>query len=170
MRRGSGYAGGEHQSWFLQDVNHGVGIGLSDILFLRKNTQEDVRVALPFFGKKPVPAGSSAPRSRSGQGAASAPLSSASRLRPVASRNDTSSLDFTVAGGDVNRVLAQCADKMHLEEGVDEMAPSAEEAAILYANGGYDEARAVLESALETTTSPNARFDLWAMLLDLLRR
>jgi len=87
----------------------------------------------------------------------------------VASRNDTSSLDFTVAGGDVNRVLAQCADKMHLEEGVDEMAPSAEEAAILYANGGYDEARAVLESALETTTSPNARFDLWAMLLDLLR-
>jgi len=87
----------------------------------------------------------------------------------VASRNDTSSLDFTVAGGDVNRVLAQCADKMHLEEGVDEMAPSAEEAAILYANGGYDEARAVLESALETTTAPNARFDLWAMLLDLLR-
>jgi len=128
-----------------------------------------VRVALPFFGKKPVPAGSSAPRPRSGSGAASVPLSSASHLRPVASRNDTSSLDFTVAGGDVNRVLAQCADKMHLEEGVDEMAPSAEEAAILYANGGYDEARAVLESALETTTSPNARFDLWAMLLDLLR-
>lgn len=136
-------------------------------------------MALPFFGKKPAPAGSPAPRPRVGtdpvQGgsrppAAPPPLSQAplSRL-PGKARNETSSLDFTIAGGDLKRVMAQCADKVHVEEGVDEMSPPAEEAAILYANGGYDEARAVLEHALDTTKGADARLTLWGMLLDLLR-
>ena len=90
-------------------------------------------MVLPFFGKKPAPAGSPAPRSRSGSGAVGA-SPAAARSRPVP-RSETSTLDFTIAGGDLNRVLAQCADKVHVEEGVDEMAPPAEEAAILYANG-----------------------------------
>lgn len=126
-------------------------------------------MVLPFFGKKPAPAGSPAPRPRTSAGAVPAPLSSAQRPRPAGNRNETSSLDFTIAGGDLKRVLAQCAEKVHVEEGVDEMAPPAEEAAILYANGGYDEARAVLESALDTIAGVDARFNLWAMLLDLLR-
>jgi len=125
-------------------------------------------VVLPFFGKKPVPAGSLAPRP-SGSAAPAAPLNSAPRARPAPSRGENTSLEFTIAGGDLKRVLAQCADKVHLEEGVDEMAPSAEEAAILYANGGNDEAFAVLEHALETSTAPEARHSLWEMLLDLLR-
>lgn len=136
-------------------------------------------MALPFFGKKPAAAGSPAPRPRGGtdpvQGgsrppAAPPPLSQAplSRL-PGKARNETSSLDFTIAGGDLKRVMAQCADKVHVEEGVDEMPPPAEEAAILYANGGYDEARAVLEHALDTTKGADARLTLWGMLLDLLR-
>ncbi len=41
--------------------------------------------------------------------------------------------------------------------------------AILYANGACDEARVVLEQALDVTTATEARFDLWVMLLDLLR-
>jgi hypothetical protein len=45
----------------------------------------------------------------------------------------------------------------------------AEEAAILYANGACEEARIVLEQALDVTTATEARFDLWVMLLDLLR-
>ena len=137
-------------------------------------------MALPFFGKKPAPAGTSAPRPRVGadraQGsvsrspAASPPLSqTAPGKAPGKSRNETSSLDFTIAGGDVKRVLAQCADKVHVEEGVDEMSPPAEEAAILYANGSYDEARSVLEHALDTTVAEDARLTLWGMLLDLLR-
>lgn len=65
--------------------------------------------------------------------------------------------------------MAQCADKVHLEEGVEEMSPSAEEAAILYANGGYDDARSVLEQALDTAVPGDTRFVLWGMLLDLLR-
>ncbi|MDD2989656.1 MAG: STAS domain-containing protein [Zoogloea sp.] len=136
-------------------------------------------MALPFFGKKPAPAGSPAPRPRGAtapvQGgsrppSSPPPLSQAplSRL-PGKARNETSSLDFTIAGGDLKRVMAQCADRVHVEEGVDEMSPSAEEAAILYANGGYDEARAVLEHALDTTRGADARLTLWGMLLDLLR-
>ena len=125
-------------------------------------------MALPFFGKKPAPAGSPAPRSRSGSGAVGASPAAAARSRPVP-RSETSTLDFTIAGGDLNRVLAQCADKVHVEEGVDEMAPPAEEAAILYANGGDDEARMVLEHALQTTVDDTTRFNLWSMLLDLLR-
>lgn len=124
-------------------------------------------MVLPFFGKKPAPAGSPAPRSRSGSGAVGA-SPAAARSRPVP-RSETSTLDFTIAGGDLNRVLAQCADKVHVEEGVDEMAPPAEEAAILYANGGDDEARMVLEHALQTTVDDTTRFNLWSMLLDLLR-
>lgn len=138
-------------------------------------------MALPFFGKKPATAGSPAPRPRVGtdpaQGGSrpsapppSPPLSQAplSRL-PGKSRNETSSLDFTIAGGDLKRVMAQCADKVHVEEGVDEMSPPAEEAAILYANGDCDEARTVLEHALDSTRGADARLTLWGMLLDLLR-
>ncbi|WP_246093708.1 STAS domain-containing protein [Zoogloea ramigera] len=84
-------------------------------------------------------------------------------------RSEPTNLEFTIAGGDLNRVLAQCADKVHVEEGIDEMAPPAEEAAILYANGACEEARIVLEQALDVTTATEARFDLWVMLLDLLR-
>jgi hypothetical protein len=114
-------------------------------------------VALPFFGKKPAAAGSPAPRPRVGTDPAQGssrpsaspppPLSQAplSRL-PGKSHSETSSLDFTIAGGDLKRVMAQCADKVHVEEGVDEMSPPAEEAAILYANGGYDDARTVLST------------------------
>lgn len=58
---------------------------------------------------------------------------------------------------------------MQVEEGVDEMAPPAEEAAILYANGSEDEARMVLEHALQTAVDDATRFNLWTMLLDLLR-
>lgn len=133
-------------------------------------------MVLPFFGKKPVPAGSPAPRSRASTGPASSPAvpSPASAPRSSSSRSpgprtEASSLEFTVAGGDLSRVLAQCADKVHIEEGVEEMSPSAEEAAILYANGGYDDARSVLEHALDTTTLSDARFALWGMLLDLFR-
>mgnify|MGYP000001565592 FL=1 len=137
-------------------------------------------MALPFFGKKPAPAGTSAPRPRVGadraQGSvsrsptATPPLSQTPPAKaPGKSRNETSSLDFTIAGGDLKRVLAQCADKVHVEEGVDEMSPPAEEAAILYANGSYDEARSVLEHALDTTVVADARLTLWGMLLDLLR-
>jgi len=77
-------------------------------------------VVLPFFGKKPPPAGSSTPRSS----ARSPSGSSAAAARPglpQPDRNETSSLDFTIAGGDIKRVLAQCADRVHVEEGVDEM-------------------------------------------------
>lgn len=126
-------------------------------------------MALPFFGKKPVPAGSTVPRSRTSSGAASSSMPSSARPRPAAPRSEAPPHDFTIAGGDLNRVLAQYADKVHVEEGVDEMAPPAEEAAILYANGGDDEARLVLENALETIDTPEARFNLWSMLLDLMR-
>ncbi len=132
-------------------------------------------MALPFFGKKPAPAGTAAPRPRvaadPAQGSArpSVPPPPPLSQAPGKPRGETSSLDFTIAGGDVKRVLAQCADRVHVEEGVDEMSPSAEEAAILYANGGYDEARSVLEHALDTSTGVDARFTLWGMLLDLLR-
>jgi anti-anti-sigma regulatory factor len=130
-------------------------------------------VVLPFFGKKPAPAGSPAPRSRtsSGNGVKPSPASSEAPLssRPNTPRNETSSLDFTIAGGDLKRVLAQCADKVHVEEGVDEMTASVEEAAIVYANGCYDEARAVLEHALAATTATDSRYMLWGMLLDLFR-
>lgn len=129
-------------------------------------------MVLPFFGKKPASAGSPAPRSRTSSGpgakpspAPTAPLSSS----PNTPRNETSSLDFTIAGGDLKRVLAQCADKVHVEEGVDEMTASVEEAAIVYANGCYDEARAVLEHALAATTATDSRYILWGMLLDLFR-
>lgn len=117
-------------------------------------------MVLSFFGKKPLPAGSPVPRSRAAPGVAASP-------RVV--RNEPTNLEFTIAGGDLNRVLAQCADKVHVEEGIDEMAPPAEEAAILYANGACEEARIVLEQALDVTTATEARFDLWVMLLDLLR-
>ena len=83
-------------------------------------------MVLSFFGKKPLPAGSPAPRSRAAPGVVAA-------ARVV--RSEPTNLEFTIAGGDLNRVLAQCADKVHVEEGIDEMAPPAEEAAILYANG-----------------------------------
>ncbi|MBS0347648.1 MAG: STAS domain-containing protein [Proteobacteria bacterium] len=133
-------------------------------------------MVLPFFGKKPVPAGSPAPRSRASTGSAapSTPPPPTTAPRPSTPRSpgprtESSSLEFTVAGGDLNRVLAQCADKVHIEEGVEEMSPSAEEAAILYANGGYEDARSVLEHALDTTIPGDARFVLWGMLLDLLR-
>ncbi|HMV18117.1 MAG TPA: STAS domain-containing protein [Zoogloea sp.] len=125
-------------------------------------------MVLPFFGKKPPPAGSSTPRSS----ARSPSGSSAAAARPglpQPDRNETSSLDFTIAGGDIKRVLAQCADRVHVEEGVDEMSPPAEEAAILYANGAWNEARSVLEHALQTTGSSDARLGVWVMLLDLLR-
>ncbi|MBS0371313.1 MAG: STAS domain-containing protein [Proteobacteria bacterium] len=133
-------------------------------------------MVLPFFGKKPAPAGSPAPRSRASTASASASVArspsagqrSASSRSP-GPRTEASSLEFTVAGGDLNRVLAQCAEKVHLEEGVEEMSPPAEEAAILYANGGYEDARSVLEHALDTTASGDARFILWGMLLDLFR-
>ncbi len=125
-------------------------------------------MALPFFGKKPVPAGSPSPRPRTSSGAAASPVSSSAKSsRSSTPRNETSSLDFTIAGGDLSRVLAQCADKVHVEEGVDEMTASVEEAAIVYANGCYDEARGVLEQALATTTTADARYALWGMLLDL---
>lgn len=91
------------------------------------------------------------------------------RQRNAKVRNETSTLDFTIAGGDLKRLLAQCADRVHVEEGVDEMAPPAEEAAILFANGSEDEARMVLEHALQTTFDSDARFNLWQMLLDLMR-
>ena len=121
-------------------------------------------MVLPFFGKKPAPAGSPAPRSRtsSGNGVKPSPASSEAPLssRPNTPRNETSSLDFTIAGGDLKRVLAQCADKVHVEEGVDEMTASVEEAAIVYANGCYDEARAVLEHALAATTATDSRYML----------
>ena len=123
-------------------------------------------MVLSFFGKKPLPAGSPAPRSRAAPGVVSGAATPAS-ARAV--RSESTNLEFTIAGGDLNRVLAQCADKVHVEEGVDEMSPPAEEAAILYANGGYDEARAVLEHALDTTKGADARLTLWSMLLDLLR-
>ena len=130
-------------------------------------------MVLPFFGKKPASAGSPAPRSRSssGPGAKPSPAPSDAPLssRPNTPRNETSSLDFTIAGGDLKRVLAQCADKVHVEEGVDEMTASVEEAAIVYANGCYDEARAVLEHALAATTAIDSRYMLWGMLLDLFR-
>ncbi|MBP8133530.1 STAS domain-containing protein [Zoogloea oleivorans] len=127
-------------------------------------------MALPFFGKKPVPAGSPSPRPRTSSGAAASPVSSSAKSsRSSTPRNETSSLDFTIAGGDLSRVLAQCADKVHVEEGVDEMTASVEEAAIVYANGCYDEARGVLEQALATTTTADARYALWGMLLDLFR-
>ena len=71
-------------------------------------------------------------------------MPSSARPRPAAPRSEAPPHDFTIAGGDLNRVLAQYADKVHVEEGVDEMAPPAEEAAILYANGGDDEARRVV--------------------------
>lgn len=126
-------------------------------------------MVLPFFGKKPAPAGSTAPRSRRGSSAGGAQLSLSGLPRGGNVRNDSSTLDFTIAGGDLKRILAQCADKVHVEEGVDEMAPPAEEAAILFAHGGDDEARSVLEHALETTYNTEARFNLWQMLLDLMR-
>ncbi|WP_374246088.1 STAS domain-containing protein [Zoogloea sp.] len=126
-------------------------------------------MVLPFFGKKPAPAGSPTPRSRSASGSGSAQPPSGGRPRNTPARVETSSLDFTIAGDDLKRILAQCADKVHVEEGVDEMAPPAEEAAILFAHGGDDEARSVLEHALETTFESDARYNLWQMLLDLMR-
>lgn len=123
-------------------------------------------MVLSFFGKKPLPAGSSASRNRAASGGAAGAAAPAS---PRVVRGEPTNLEFTIAGGDLNRVLAQCAEKVHVEEGIDEMAPPAEEAAILYANGACDEARIVLEQALDVTVETAARFDLWVMLLDLLR-
>lgn len=130
--------------------------------------QEYFAVALPFFGKKPAPAGNSASRPRTLQG--SSPESSARKrpAQPAMPRPD-GSLDFTIAGGDLKHVLAHCADRVHVEEGVDQMPAAAEEAAILYANGGNEEARVVLEGALETALAADARLTLWTMLLDLFR-
>jgi ABC-type transporter Mla MlaB component len=98
-----------------------------------------------------------------------APARPAAPTKASPARPEITSLEFTIAGGDVMRVLAQCADKLRVEEGVDEMSPPAEEAAILYANGANDDARAVLEGALAHTGSVDARMGLWAMLLDLFR-
>lgn len=133
-------------------------------------------MVLPFFGKKPGPAGSPAPRPRASSGSASAATTpsapaGAPAVRPATPgpRTETSSLDFTIAGGDLKRVLAQCADRVHVEEGAGEMPAAAEEAAILYANGDCDEAMGVLDSALDATAAPEARLTLWGMLLDLLR-
>ena len=123
-------------------------------------------MVLSFFGKKPLPAGSSASRNRAASGGAAGAAAPAS---PRVVRGEPTNLEFTIAGGDLKRILAQCADKVHVEEGVDEMAPPAEEAAILFAHGGDDEARSVLEHALEGTINADARFNLWQMLLDLMR-
>lgn len=128
-------------------------------------------MVLPFFGKKPVPAGSSAPRSRAGTGAAPSrsPSAESASRHSGGPRTETSSLDFTIAGGDLKGVLAECAGKLNVEEGVGEMVPAVEEAAILYANGADGDARQVLEGALEGMLSTHDRFVLWGMLLDLLR-
>jgi ABC-type transporter Mla MlaB component len=67
------------------------------------------------------------------------------------------------------RALALCAEKVQVDEGGDEIPPAAEEAAILYANGSDDEAREVLEAALKTPQSQDAREVLWTMLMDLAR-
>lgn len=123
-------------------------------------------MVLPFFGKKPAPpAGTPAPRTRTTSGTEPS-VSGAAKL---ARAKPDSSLDFTVAGGDMARALALCAEKVQVDEGGEDIPPAAEEAAILYANGSDDEARSVLEAALKTPQSRDAREVLWSMLLDLAR-
>lgn len=81
-------------------------------------------------------------------------------------RSELSTLDFGAGGADVQRALAECADKMEVHEGGDEASAIAEEAAVLYANGQNDAAGAVLAAYVSALPKGQGEF-MWMMLLDL---
>lgn len=81
-------------------------------------------------------------------------------------RSELSTLDFGAGGADVQRALAECADKMEVHEGADDSSAIAEEAAVLYANGQNDAAAAVLEVHVTSLPAGQGEF-MWMMLLDL---
>lgn len=81
-------------------------------------------------------------------------------------RSELSTLDFGAGGADVQRALAECADKMEVHEGADDSSAIAEEAAVLYANEQNDAAAAVLAAHVDSLPAGQGEF-MWLMLLDL---
>lgn len=81
-------------------------------------------------------------------------------------RSELSTLDFGAGGADVQRALAECADKMEVHEGADDSSAIAEEAAVLYANEQNDAAAAVLAAHVSSLPAGQGEF-MWMMLLDL---
>jgi len=81
-------------------------------------------------------------------------------------RSELSTLDFGAGGADVQRALAECADKMEVHEGADDSSAIAEEAAVLYANEQNDAAAAVLAAHVSSLPPGQGEF-MWMMLLDL---
>ncbi|WP_374500035.1 STAS domain-containing protein [Zoogloea sp.] len=106
---------------------------------------------MAFFGKKPE----------------SRPAAAPAAPEPAPKGPEVSALDFTL-GGDPGRALADAADSMEVQEVGGGLSAAAEEAAVLYANGNFGEAEAVLDGALDAPGT-HAGEGLWMMLLDLLR-
>lgn len=135
-----------------------------------------------FFKKPPEkmvarPAAAPRPKEKGNQGhvppevpapqpppAASAPVDAAPRTdAPESGKNDLPPLDFSAFE------FSESPHDFHVEAEVDPVDAEAEQAAVLYANGQDDAARALLEDAVHVHRSgPGER--LWLMLFDLYRQ
>lgn len=128
------------------------------------------------------------PSSQGRAAATASPLTSAAGMRGLGapgaglgeSRSDTQLLDFHVNRIDAGagqldeessetlKGLANRPDASAIEISGSQLPPACEEAAVLYSNGQYTEARVVLEQAVDDSALGPHQRQAWLMLFDLL--
>jgi ABC-type transporter Mla MlaB component len=134
-------------------------------------------MAFPFFGKKKPPAGDKS-RSPEGGGRMPAPRIVQPPAPPkspdepdkgldlLPPKEELPDLDFSPSEFDIDLSPEQ-AERIELKEGSSRVHPVVEEAAILYANGGTEQAVQVLEAEVERDTLGTDAEQVWSLLFEL---
>lgn len=134
-------------------------------------------MAFPFFGKK-QPAPSRKPGSADSGGKMPAPriiqpppppkpVEAADKgLDQAPEKEELPDLDFSISGINLN-ISSEEAQRIELREGSSRVHPLVEEAAILYANGGAEQAVQVIEAAVERDALGVEAEQVWGLLFEL---